>query len=278
MGKGVIKKKTINSEIEFIDPVINTRLKVLSVPRERLEVAVYQRKPSMPHIRSLASSIRKMGFLVPLVVYPEKDKYIIIDGQHRFLAGENVGMESFLCVVVPKELGTKMINLNIEKQPNIREKAYVAYNLYNYLLETNPSIKETDGQVEDAVELPHYITLGFAYHKVEKFHGSAFEPIISKCDGYLDLTLKKAREEREKRAEILLNIDEIITDLISRMQEMQLSIHPFIRRDILSHVNPVKGKGKRGEFFEVFEGIKRELKKYQENPQLLVEIKSEESL
>jgi len=90
MGKG-IKKRGVDSGVEFIDPVINAKLKVLSAPRERLEVAIYQRKPSMPHVKSLASSIRKMGFLVPLVVYPERDKYIIIDGQHRFLAGESVG-------------------------------------------------------------------------------------------------------------------------------------------------------------------------------------------
>ncbi len=276
MSRKKTEKNT--SFLEIVDPIINQPLKVKLIPKDKLVVAPFQRKPSKTHIRALALSIQKMGFLVPLVVYPEDDKYIIIDGQHRFLAGDAQGMEEFLSVIVPRELGVKMINLNIEKQPNIREKAYVAYNLYVHLLGEDPTIKETDGQVEDAVELPYYISLGFAYVKQEKFHGSAFEPIISKCDEYLDLPLSKAKKEREKRAELLVEIDELVTTLIEKMKEMEINLHPFIRKDILSHVNPIKGRGKRGEFFEVFQHILQELKLYQKTPSKLKEIKSEDSI
>lgn len=260
----------------FKDQITGLELKVASIPRTDLEVASFQRKPSKAHIQNLANSIRRMGFLVPLVVYEDNGRYIIIDGQHRFLAGESLGMNEFLSVIVPKELGVKMINLNIEKQPNIREKAYVAHNLYMYLLSEDPNISETDGRVEDSVEMPYYITLGFAYSRNEKFHGGAFEPIISKVDGYLDMSLADAKVEREKRADLLLEIDSLLDDLVAKMKELELSIHPFVRKDILSFVNPIKGRGKRGEFWDVFSSIKSELEVYREDPKRLIEIRSEE--
>jgi len=272
----VRKKEERGKILEITDPIINESLKIAVLPREKLEVARFQRKPSKAHIKMLSLSIERLGFLVPLVVYPENNKYIIIDGQHRFLAGEALGMNEFLSVIVPPHLGTKMINLNIEKQPNIREKAYVAYNLYSYLLEEKPDLKESESEVEDSVELPHFITLGFAYQKVERFHGSAFEPIISKCDNYLDLPLKEAKEIREKRSSLIVEIDNIITGLINKMKEKEIPLHPFIRKDILSHVNPLKGRRKRGEFDEVFESIKEEIMAYQKDPQKLEEIRSEE--
>jgi len=272
------KSSTEQKEWKVTDPITNHSLKITLIGKEKLEIAKFQRRASKSHIKMLASSIQRLGFLIPLVVYPENDKYIIIDGQHRFLAGQLLGIDRFLSVIVPSSLGAKMINLNIEKQPNIREKAYVAYNLYTYLLKKNPSLKENDAQVEDSVEFPHFITLGFAYKREEKFHGSAFEQIISKCDGYLDVSLKEAKKIREERASLILEIDSILTELIERMKEKGFSLHPFIRKDILTHVNPLKGRGKRGEFKETFEEIKNKLRSYEKNPQKLEEISSQEDL
>ncbi len=255
----------------FSDPILNNTLSFTLIPRGKLSIAPYQRQASKTHIKDLMVSISRLGFLVPLVVYPEEEKFIIIDGQHRFLAGVEVGMNEFPCVVVPKELGTKMINLNIEKQPNIREKAYVAYRIYQYLLENQPEIKETDGQVEDSVEYPHYITLGFAYQINEKFHGSAYESILSKCEEFLDVPLKEAEKERNERGKGLEEIDQEITQLIEIMKEKNLPIHPFIRKDILSQINPIKGKGKRGEFWEVIQRIKEALVDLKEHPERIIE-------
>ena len=260
----------------FKDPILGSPLEVKTISAEDLEVAKFQRKPSRAHIKSLALSIQRMGFLVPLVVYREENKYIIVDGQHRFLAGQTLGMQEFLSVVIPKELGTKIINLNIEKQPNIREKAYVAYNLYTHLLEEKPHLKENEAYVEDCVEFPWYITLGFAYVQEEKFHGSAFENIISKCDEFLELPLEKAKLQREKRASLILEIDKLLAELINKMKEMNFNLHPFIRKDILTYVNPLKGRGKRGEFKETMESIKQQLLSFKKNPQELKKIESED--
>ncbi len=262
---------------EFTDPILNNKLQFDIVSAGHLEVAKFQRKPSKAHIKSLMLSISRMGFLVPLVVYPESsEKFIIIDGQHRFLAGKELGMQEFPVIIVPKELGTKIINLNIEKQPNIREKAFVAYNLYQYHLSNNPEMKETDAELEDSVELPHYITLGFTYQLNEKFHGSSFEPVLTKCEAFLDLPLHQAKEERENRAELLNEIDQLVTQIVEKMKELDINIHPFIRKDIISFANPLKGRGKRGEFWETLSTIKNTLADLIEHPKKLIEIKSEE--
>lgn len=50
---------------------------------------------------------------------------MIIDGQHRFLAAKELGITDLPVILVPPELARKMMNLNIEKNPNIGEKSYV---------------------------------------------------------------------------------------------------------------------------------------------------------
>lgn len=257
---------------EIKDPLTKEILKIAILPKEKLKVASFQRKQSRSHIRKLAKSIERMGFLIPLIVYTENSEYIIIDGQHRFLAGKSLGIDKFLSVIVPSYLVKKMINLNIEKQPNIKEKAYVAYNIYSYLLEKTPGIKEKEGKIEEAVEYPHYVTLGFAYIQKERFHGGTFENLLSKCDNFFDLPLREAKREREKRGKILIEVDKLLTQVIEKMNEIELPTHPFIRNEILNHINPLKGEEKKKNFEEVFSCLKERLQKYLSHPEKLREI------
>ena len=52
----------------------------------------------------LVESITALGVLIPLVVMQEaSDCYRIVDGHRRYLAANQLGHESVLCSVVPKQ-------------------------------------------------------------------------------------------------------------------------------------------------------------------------------
>ena len=46
----------------------------------------------------------------------------------------------------------------------------------------------------DILETAHIVTLGLAYEKNGRLAGSAFEPILKNCDGFVDHPLTEAYE------------------------------------------------------------------------------------
>ena len=63
---------------------------------------------------------------------------MIIDGQHRFTAGHELGIKEFPVVVVPENCRRRMMSLNVEQGLNIREKATIALAIYREMLEESP--------------------------------------------------------------------------------------------------------------------------------------------
>jgi ParB family chromosome partitioning protein len=255
------------------EPYKGYDLIVSEIPVESLEVVVYQRKPSKPHVKNLAKSISTVGFVVPLVVAkkPDEDKFIILDGQHRYLACLDLGIKKIPSVIIPWDYATLMINLNIEKQPNIKEKAYVALRIYNELVDMFPDKPETDDEVLQSVEEIHYVTMGMVYEHEEKFSGSAWDPILKKADWPFDTPLKEAKPKREERAKLLQELHIIVKEIVQKLKEIGVQ-HPFVYKEVVSHANPIKRKRVIVEFDEVIFQIRENLEKMRENPEEFKEI------
>ena len=111
-----------------------------------------------------------------------------------------LGAKAVPCVVIPNKYAVKLMELNVEKTMNLREKAYVARNVYMELLSKSPQLPENDALVLDSIEYPYYVTVGFAYEQNERLYGSPFESILRRVDGYTALPLQRALEERRRRA------------------------------------------------------------------------------
>ncbi|MDP3794619.1 MAG: ParB/RepB/Spo0J family partition protein [bacterium] len=112
----------------FRDPYKKTPLTFRSVGIDRLEVISHQRKASPYHVEHLQRSMERIGFLVPLIVIRKPDeryRYVVIDGEHRLVAARNLGIRRLPVIVVPHIFAQRMMNFNIEKELNIREKGYV---------------------------------------------------------------------------------------------------------------------------------------------------------
>lgn len=234
------------------------------IPSEKLYVSNLQRKPSKPHIKNLAESISNVGFISVLtVVEGDNGKYIIVDGQHRYLAGLEVGMKEFPCLVIPKEMEYKLQNFNIEKAPSISEKVYVAGRIYETLLEKEPNKNEAD--LEDYIDESSYITLHYFVENSENSRGlSSWNSLIALSDYFFEEPLKEASKERKRRGKILA--EEVapiileIADMIKERTEGQWTIAQAI-----SLVKP-KYKGiKFIEFDELVEEVKKRAEYVKDN-------------
>lgn len=249
------------------EPLLGFSQQILVVPVEKLKVIKVQRKPSAFHVRRLSESIRKIGFVTPLVAVKRGDECLVIDGQQRLLAAKEVGIKELLCVIIPEKYARSLMKLNIEKQMSLREKSYVALNIYRAYLEEDASIREDDPRILDSIEFPHYVTLGIGYERNPKLFGSAYEPLLRRLETFLAIPLGVAIGKRDERACLVLETDEIAKKAVERVKGIGIS-HPFVHKEVVAFCNPLKGKKKIEESVEgVFGKLKENLEKLIERPE-----------
>ena len=273
------QKKAAGSseELSFKDPSKKQSLRFAVVPASKLEVIKHQRKPSAPHVGKVSASIEKLGFLAPLVVAEsDDDGFLILDGQHRFLAAQELGLKEMPVVIVPPELARRMLSLNVEKEPNIRERSAVALSIYRELVETEPDLNEDEAAVADSVEHAHYVTLGLAYEGPGRMDGGALEPILKKCDGFLDKPLPQAYEARQARAEQVLEAWKLVKAVEDALKSSG-KWHSMVRYQIIAAADPAKRARKPADFDKAFPKFIATLETLAASPEKVLRQKVEES-
>src|SRR5438270_12471972 len=261
-------------QLDLKDPLKRQPMTVTVVKKGDLEVIGHQRKPRPAHLKALTASIERMGFITPLVAVERDGKYVIIDGQHRFSAGVEMGIKEFPIVVVPEKLARRMMSLNIEQSLNIRERSSIALSIYREMLTESPSRLEDDGEVVDVIESAHLVTLGLAYEGSGRLAGSAFEPILKKCDGFLDRPLEEAYEVRKGRAEKVLEAAKCVKSVEDALKA-EGAWHSMARYQIISYANPTKRARKPTDFDKTFAKFIATLEELEASPHKVLREKIE---
>lgn len=92
-------------EITF--PCMNVQMIELS----KIEANDYNpNRVASPEMKLLKLSISEDGYTQPIVVYheAEQDKYIVVDGFHRYRCALDFGLEKVPCTVIEKDLSNRM--------------------------------------------------------------------------------------------------------------------------------------------------------------------------
>jgi ParB family chromosome partitioning protein len=252
-------------QLDWKDPLKKQPVTITTVKAGDLTVVGHQRKPRPAHLKALEASMQRVGFITPLVAVERDGKYVIIDGQHRFSAGTELGVKEFPVVVVPDMVARRMMSLNVEQSLNIREKATIALSIYREMLEESGDTKEDDGEVVDILENAHVVTLGLAYEGNGRLAGSAYEPLLKKCDGFVDQPLSDAYETRQARGAKVLEA----ADAVKAVEEALKSTgawHSMARYQIISAANPTKRAKGMADFDKTFDKFIAKLGELQEEP------------
>lgn len=210
--------------------------------------------------------MERLGFVTALVAVEHAGKFVIIDGQHRFQVGVDLGMKAFPVVVIPERLARRMMSLNVEQALNIRERSSIALSIYREMLEETPARSENHGDVVDALETAHLVTLGLAYERSGRLAGSAFEPILKKCDGFLDTTLRDAYVTRQARAEKVLEAARHVKAVEDALKSRG-AWHSMARYQVISYANPTKRARKPADFDKTFAKFIATLEDLESSPQ-----------
>lgn len=110
---------TIGFKFERIKVPLSKLLPVRHIPDPAKQVARY---------RSIVSSIREVGVIEPLMVYPQagkQDAYLIMDGHLRFHALQELGIKETECLISTED-ESFTYNARINRLPPIQEHAMIS--------------------------------------------------------------------------------------------------------------------------------------------------------
>ncbi|MEO0240111.1 MAG: chromosome partitioning protein ParB [candidate division WOR-3 bacterium] len=232
----------------------------VKLPIDIVKPTPYQRDLSNPHVERLRVVIETIGrFLDPIILVRAGDKeYWTPNGNHRREAMVKCGKEWITGILIPDQnVAFQILALNTEKAHNLKEKSLEVIRMYRALMEMDENKNESDYSFQ--LEEPAYITLGIVYEKQAKFAGGAYHSFLKKIDNFLEIPIKEAYIEREKRSQILQEVDEIVVDIVIKLKERGIS-HPFVKNFVVSKCNPL-GRKRKTEFTyeEAMEKFKEKL-------------------
>jgi ParB family transcriptional regulator, chromosome partitioning protein len=222
----------------YREPLGGHHLAFVSLPIERVGPTPFQRDVSDAHVRKLTHAMDKTRrFLDPLIVVQRPDGYETPNGNHRLTALRELGSKAVVGLLVPEAaVAYQILALNIEKAHNLREKAIEVARMYRDLAHLS---EESESHYELEFEESSLVTLGFAYEKRGRLAGGTYNPVLRKVDGWVPGKLADAVAERERRADLVLALDDAVNAAVAKLKEKGLQ-SPYLKNFVVARVNPLR--------------------------------------
>jgi len=228
-----------------------------ALPLERVDPTPFQRDLSTTHVNRLALVIEKLDrYLDPIVaIRTEAGRYWTPNGHHRVAAMKQLGASSILALVLPeKAVAYQILALNTEKAHNLREKALEVVRMARDLAQFQQA-PETDFALE--FEEAPLLTLGICYEQQSRFSGGAYHSLLRRIDQFLTLPLPEALQERQRRAERLIELDQKVGALVQALRAQGID-SPYLKTFVVTRLSPLPARRRTtAEFDRTIEAIIR---------------------
>ena len=224
----------------YNDPLGKQPVLVAILPIESVEPTPFQRDLSQVHHRKLADVLDRTGmFLDPIIAVTAPEKgFWTPNGMHRLMAMRRLGARAITALVVPKrEIAWQILALNTEKAHNLREKALEVIRIYRGLLDEDATRAESGFSFY--LEEASLVTLGICYEKNGKFAGGAYNPVVRRLASFSEEPIGKAIRIHEKRAGMLMELDERVTEAVKKLKEKGF-VSPYLRTFVVARINPLR--------------------------------------
>jgi ParB family transcriptional regulator, chromosome partitioning protein len=224
----------------YKEPLGGHPLLLAVLPIDAVEPTPFQRDLSDAHHKRLADVINKTGqFLDPVIaVVAPKDGFWTPNGRHRLAAMRRLGARSITALVVAdREVAWQILALNTEKAHNLKERSLEVIRIYRGLVEEDGTRPESRfGFYLDEAAL---ITLGVCYERAPRFGGGAYHPILRRLESFTNDQLRAAIKDHEKRASIVLDLEEKVAAVVKQLKERGL-VSPYLRSFVIARINPLR--------------------------------------
>jgi ParB family chromosome partitioning protein len=224
----------------YQDPLGGHPMMLCVLPIDAVEPTPFQRDLSDAHHKRLADVINKTGrFLDPIIaVTAPGSGFWTPNGRHRLEAMRRLGAKSITAlVVVDREVAWQILALNTEKAHNLKERSLEVIRIYRGLIEENAARPESEFTfyLDEAA----LVTLGVCYERAPRFAGGAYHSILRRLETFTDDTLRVAIKDHEKRAALVMDLEEKVAAAVKRLKERGL-VSPYLRAFVVARINPLR--------------------------------------
>jgi len=162
-----------------------------------------------------------------------------------------LGAKAVVALLIPEEeVAYQILALNTEKAHNLREKSLETIRMARSLAE---EVRDAEEAFAFQFEEPAYLTLGAAYESRPRLSGAVYRSVLRRIDEFLDKPLPKAVGERERRARLVLAIDDRVTTIVDKLKERGMT-SPYLRPFVVARINPIRfSKATSFDFDEVLQ-------------------------
>ncbi len=224
----------------YKEPLGGHQTLVAILPIDKIEPTPFQRDLSDTHHKRLADVINKTGrFLDPVIaVVAPGGGFWTPNGRHRLEAMRRLGAKSITALVVPeREVAWQILALNTEKAHNLKERSLEVIRIYRGLVDEDDSRPESGFAFY--LEQAALVTLGVCYERVARFGGGAYHPILRRLEDFSDDPLRSALKQHEKRAAMVLDLEEKVAAVVKKLKERGL-VSPYLRSFVVARINPLR--------------------------------------
>ena len=210
------------------------------LPIDRIEPTPFQRDLSDAHHKRLADVISKIGrFLDPVIaVVAPGGGFWTPNGRHRLEAMRRLGAKSITALVVAEpEVAWQILALNTEKAHNLKERSLEVIRIYRGLVDEDASRPESGFAFY--LDQAALVTLGVCYERAKRFAGGAYHPILRRLENFSDDSLRIALKQHEKRASMVLELEEKVAAVVKELKERGL-VSPYLRSFVVARINPLR--------------------------------------
>src|SRR5215510_4070501 len=224
----------------YKEPLGGHPLLLSIVPIDSVEPTPFQRDLSDAHHKRLADVINKTGrFLDPVIaVLATKGIFWTPNGRHRLAAMRRLGAKAITALLVAdREVAWQILALNTEKAHNLKERSLEVIRIYRNLLDEDGGRPES--QFDFYLEDPAFVTLGLCYEQRPRFGGGAYQSVLRRLENFSDEPLRATIKEHEKRASLVLDLDEKVAAAVAKLKERGL-VSPYLRAFVVARINPLR--------------------------------------
>lgn len=247
----------------FRDPLGGNWQCLAVLPLAKVRPTAFQRNLSDTHVKRLAEKMDRLNrFLDPIIAVRADDgAYETPNGYHRLGALTRLGARSITALLVPdRAIAFQILALNTEKAHNVREKSLEAIRMARELAKIDPSVRE-ETYAPEFEEAP-FLTLGVCYEKNGRFSGGAYYSVLKKTDDFFDEKMPKALALREKRAERLSKLDDLVTKAVDALKAKGLK-SPYLKTFVVARINPLRFRpGATADFDETYDRMLEGIRKF----------------
>lgn len=224
----------------YKEPLGGHPVVIAILPIDSVEPTPFQRDLSDAHHKRLADVINKTGrFLDPVIaVTAPGGGFWTPNGRHRLEAMRRLGAKSISALVVAdREVAWQILALNTEKAHNLKERALEVVRIYRGLVDEDASRSES--QFAFYLDESALVTLGVCYERVPRFGGGVYHPILHRLETFTDEPLRTAFKDHEKRAAMVLDLEEKVAAVVKRLKERGL-VSAYLRSFVVARINPLR--------------------------------------